>query len=817
MYIDLQEYQEFSKPAFTREGLIVQFPRRVTGITRDGSRILLHLQAMVCRKEPVVISALMQGRTFRFTGQWAPMTASLEFLPPRTLRLRLADGEGLPPNPQPMVLSQPEPAPMAMVETEDCYRFFTESWQATVWKDPYRLELADANGKLLYRQYNDDRHNVTNDRRRGHQEGEGDDPAQDPALSFPGFETYPFGCVTDPDTGAHCFTESVCVEPGETFYGFGERFSPLNKNGQELLNWVINPVGVSNNKAYKCVPFFFSSRGYGVYYNTPRKIRFSMCNYYYKAYECQVGSDGLDLFLFVGDQKQVLSAYADLTGHSALPPKWAFGVWMSRNCYMNQEEVETVAAQLRERQLPCDVMHIDWAYCKTYDYDFAFDKRRFPDVAAMSEKLLQMGIRLSVWQIPYIKKTADTYRYAAEHGYLAREADGSPADTQDGEAVIDFSNPQAVAWYQDLLRGLLEQGIRVIKTDFGENAQDCYRYAGCDGRDMHNLYPLLYNRAAYEVCQQVHPGDSLVWGRSAYAGCQRYPVYWGGDSDSDYNGMYHSLRGGLSLGLSGFPFWSHDVGGYFCTPEPNVYIRWMQFGMLSPLVRFHGTSAREPWAFGEKAVELYRQYAALRYSLIEYLYSEARRCAEDGTPMLRALVLDFPEDPMVKNIDDSYLLGRNLLVAPVFSDEPERAVYLPAGTDWMYLHTGRWHRGGQCVRVKAPIDVMPIFYRGGTATPRITPGQCVSQTPPQELTWEVCPFEGRAGYTYRAEHDPVRLDFALDDSREARVTVTGHEPYGLCLRIHAPNMQKLLINGSPALFAWEGDTAVYRKGASKEC
>ena len=274
MYIDLQEYQEFSKPAFTREGLIVQFPRRVTGITRDGSRILLHLQAMVCRKEPVVISALMQGRTFRFTGQWAPMTASLEFLPPRTLRLRLADGEGLPPNPQPMVLSQPEPAPMAMVETEDCYRFFTESWQATVWKDPYRLELADANGKLLYRQYNDDRHNVTNDRRRGHQEGEGDDPAQDPALSFPGFETYPFGCVTDPDTGARCFTESVCVEPGETFYGFGERFSPLNKNGQELLNWVINPVGVSNNKAYKCVPFFFSSRGYGVYYNTPRKIRF---------------------------------------------------------------------------------------------------------------------------------------------------------------------------------------------------------------------------------------------------------------------------------------------------------------------------------------------------------------------------------------------------------------------------------------------------------------------------------------------------------------------------------------------------------------
>ena len=773
MYIDLQEYEAFRASPFLDEGVLVRFPRRVLSVSRTGSRVRAVLETIVFRKQPLVISALMYGRDFHDTGQREEMCLTLDFYRDETVRLQLADGRETPDRETLMVAQMP-PAAEALVVTETpaAYEITAGDLTAVITKEPYSLTLKRGD-VCLYQQYLNDLHNVTNDRRRGHTEGEGGDET-DISLQYPGFECFPFGTVENPASGERCFTESVRVSPGEAFYGFGERFSPLDKNGQELLNWVINPVGVSNSKAYKCVPFFYSSAGYGVYYNTARKIRFSMCSYYYKAYEVQVSDNHLDLFLFAGNMKTVLGRYSRLTGLSTVPPRWAFGVWMSRNCYMTQDEVESVADRLNAEKLPCDVMHIDWAYCKTWDYDFAFDTRRFPDVGGMAAKLLEKGIRLSVWQLPYIKKTASTYANAEEHGYLAREADGRTADTQAGEAVIDFSNPEAVRWYQGLLRGLLEQGIRVIKTDFGENAQDVYRYHALDGKDMHNLYPLLYNKAAYEVCQEVYPGDSLVWGRSAYAGSQRYPVCWGGDSDSDYSGMYHSLRGGLSLGLSGFPFWSHDVGGYFCTPDRRVYIRWMQFGMLSPLVRFHGTSDREPWAYGPEAEDIYRRYAGIRYSLAEYLYSQAGTCVVEGLPMLRALVLEYPDDPGAARIDDQYLLGSQILVAPVFSDEPVRKVYLPEGNVWYDFFTGQCHEGGRYISREVPLDIMPIYYRGGTATPRIKPGLHINMTPPDTIIWDITPDHGRAAGEVTMEGRTLRLEYR-EEKGVGHIQVTEEE------------------------------------------
>lgn len=804
MYINLTEYTTFSQPEFTADGVALAIPRRITGLTCSGGSCTVALEALCCKKVPIVISALMQGRTFSFTGARAPMCLRLDFVDDATLRIRLAQGNAIPHKPQPMLTAEPATAGQVLLEeTEGAYGLTTPRMEVRLYKDPYRLEVWDRAGALLYRQYNDDVHNVTNDRRRGRKEAGDEGERGDEALSFPGFEVFPFGMVRDPVTGKHAFTESVEVRPGERFYGFGERFSPLDKNGQELLNWVINPVGVSNNKAYKCVPFFMSSRGYGVYYNTPRKIRFSMCNYFYKAYSCEIQDDLLDCFLFVGKKREILSAYTALTGRSALPPKWAFGVWMSRNCYQTQQEVESVAEKLRREKLPCDVMHIDWAYCKTYDYDFAFDSSRFPSVPAMADRLLKQGIRLSVWQLPYIKESAETYPQAAEKGYLATEPDGRTADAQAREAVIDFSHPGAVEWYQEKLKGLLRQGIRVIKTDFGENAQDCYRYYGMDGRDMHNLYPLLYQKAAYEACQAVHPGDSLVWGRSAYAGSQRYPVCWGGDSDSDYNGMYHSLRGGLSLGLSGFPFWSHDVGGYFCTPEPNVYIRWLQFGMLSPLVRFHGTSPREPWAFGEEAVRQYRRYASLRYALMEYLYSEAMDCAERSLPMLRALTLEFEDDPAAQAVDDQYLLGGGLLVAPVFSDEPARAVYLPAGVDWTDLFTGAAYEGGRYYQIPTPIEITPVFLRGGWAIPFRSPTQYVDETPLQSLLWEVCLQNGRAEGRLRLADGQLALSCRVADGACTLVR-TGGEGLPMTLHIRGGDIRRVTYGGRTIPFSSDG-------------
>ena len=794
MYIDLQEYESFRASPFLEEGIEVCFPHRATAWTVTGSRAVIQLEAIVCRKQPVVISALMYGRDFHYTGKTVPMYLAIDFYQNGTLRLQLSEKSEIPDRKQLMIEAMPVLTDVLADEDELAIIFRTDSLTVRVQKTPYGLTIFDRDGKRLYQQYTDDAHNVTNDRRRGHREGDDTADDADVSLQYPGFETFPFGKVTNSRIGEHAFTESVLISPGESFYGFGERFSPLDKNGQELLNWVVNPVGVSNSKAYKCIPFFYSSRGYGVYYNTPRKIRFSMGNYYYKAYEVQVSADELDLFFFAGSQKTVLRQYSALTGHCAMPPKWAFGVWMSRNCYMSQNEVESVARELREKKLPCDVMHIDWAYCKTFDYDFAFDRTRFPDVEGMCERLLNMDIRLSVWQLPYIKTTSDVYPYAKEHGFLAMEKDGSVADSEAGEAVIDFSNPEAVRWYQDLLKGLLRQGIRVIKSDFGENAQDSYCYSRIDGADMHNLYPLMYNRAAYEAAQEIHPGDSLIWGRSAYAGCQRYPVYWGGDSDSDYNGMYHSLRGGLSLGLSGFPFWSHDVGGYFGTPEKAVYIRWLQFGMFSPLVRFHGTSAREPWAFGKDAEDIYRQYAGYRYSLMEYLASEARTCIEEGLPMLRALVLEYPDDPAVRKIDDEYLLGSAILAAPVFSDEPHRTVYLPQGNCWYDFHTGKRYEGGQYLTADTPIEIMPIYYRGGTAVPKTAPLQHVDLNDPQEVVWEIYPERGRAEYTLKLLRSEISLSYEeVDDSGVIVVSelcgVTMH------YKINSSKISRLIVNG----------------------
>lgn len=781
-------------------------PREIERVSRTRDGVLLHIKALQLKKEEISISMLQKGVSYAFTGEWGRMALRVQLLSDTDLRVRMAEGEEIPDLRQPMLLAEPEGfQEFTYAEDAEAIRLMTGHITVELYRNPFRVRVLDEAGRTLYEQYNDDRHNVTNDRRRGHREDGSCADTLDPALSFPGFMRYPSGLVKNERTGATLYAETVRMQHGERFYGFGESFSRLNKTGQNILNEVTNPVGVSNMRSYKCAPFFLSSRGYAAYYNTPRRISFMMGADFFKAYSAETEAPLLDLFLFFHkSHAQNLRAYGDLTGHSALPPKWAFGVWMSRNCYMSGQEVEEVAAELRARSLPCDVMHIDWAYCKTTDYDFAFDTARFPDVPQMAQRLLNKGIRLSVWQLPYIRHTSPVFPEAAAHHALALEQDGAIADSVQKQAVIDFSSPEAVDWYKGKLRALLQQGIRVIKTDFGECASKHNVYQTVDGADMHNLYPLFYNKAAYEVCEEVYPGDSLIWGRSAYAGCQRYPVYWGGDSDSDFSGMYHSLRGGLSLGLSGFPFWSHDVGGYFGTPEPEVYIRWLQFGMLSPLVRFHGTSAREPWAFGEEAVLQYQKYAALRYSLMEYLYSEAKQCTKDCTPMLRALALDFPEDPVAGEIDDEYLLGRNILVAPVFNTDASRAVYLPAGTVWLEYHTLNWYDGGQTIYVDTPIDITPVFLRGGSATPFVAPMRHVNERPVERIRWEICPVHDSAQYALNTDGLDIRVRYDFDSVTGTGWITAEGAPIEMRMdyRIHCPSVKRLYCNEREIPFAY---------------
>lgn len=713
--------------------------RSVKGYRTEGSSLFLECAAARCEKSAVASSFNQTNRYFINRGKMEPASLRVDFIEGEILRIRLERGDCVRNIDRLMLLNTPKPAKDFTVSDEggailaSCARLTLR-----IEKDPFQLTITK-DGKLLYRQYNDDAHSTTADRRRGLSEANDDLTALEVRQSYPAFEVYPFGYVQDNKTGELCYTEAVCAGYNEAFFGFGESFSKANKNGERKLVWAINPLGASTVKSYKSIPFFMSDTGYGLYLNSARKSIFDMGSYFFKAHTIASFDEQLDLFFIAGsDYESILKGYCDLTGHCLhVPPKWSFGVWMGRNCYKSRDEINDICAELRQRELPCDVIHLDWNYTRleTHGFDFIFDESRFPDPKSMISEMREKGYRLSLWQLPYLNKGTPVYDYCKEQGYFSSPPVGADPSA-DTVGILDFSNPETVAWYQQQLRSLLKMGVAVIKTDFGENADENYLYKTISGVDMHNLYPLLYNKAAYQVCEEVHGEEALIWGRSAFSGAQRFPLYWGGDSDSDFHGLFDTLRGGLSLGLSGFPFWSHDVGGYFGQPDDEVYIRWVQLGMLSSHVRFHGTTAREPWHYGDVAVDVYRRYASIRYSLIEYLYAEAHHAVEACSPMMRHLVMDFGDDPTVLNIDDQYMLGRNILVAGVFDNNPVRRLYLPEGR-WLDWHTNEILEGSRWIDYPVPLEIMPIFLRFGTVTPLVEPKNYVDEKPDEFIRWKI--------------------------------------------------------------------------------
>lgn len=557
----------------------------------------------------------------------------------------------------------------------------------------------------IFAQYTRDEHSIdglVSEQTPSHQE------------SFDSFESFPFALGFDPETGKEFWTDAVEISYDEHFYGFGEKFGPFDKLGQEVLLWHCDALSVSSAKSYKNVPFFISSAGYGLYVNSSAKCRFLMGSYHYKAYQMICHEGEVDYFFIYGPSvKEILPRYTDITGKAAMLPEWSFGTWISKNTYHTQEELLSVAKEVRRREIPCDVIHLDVGWFEEeWMCDYEFSKERFPDPKGMTEELRRLGFRLSIWQLPYFKQQNKLYPELKERGLLATRPDGR-VSTPEADGVLDLSNPEAVEWYKSKLKQLFDKGVSVIKVDFGESSEEEARYYRYDGSEMHNLYPFLYNRIAYEITEK-ETGEGIIWARSAWAGSQRYPLHWGGDSATDFHGMYHSLRGGLSFGLSGFSFWSHDVGGYFGTPDADVYIRWAQMGLFSSHMRMHGTSSREPWKFGEEIEAIFVEYARLRYRLLPYIWREARRAAENSLPMLRALLIEFSEDPSTWNIDDQYLFGESILVAPVFSRRPVRNVYLPAGARWYDFWTDELYEGGQWVQKEVPLDTLPLYIRAGS-------------------------------------------------------------------------------------------------------
>lgn len=506
---------------------------------------------------------------------------------------------------------------------------------------------------------------------------------------------------------------------GEQIYGLGERFTAFVKNGQSLDVWNEDP-GTNTDQAYKNIPFYISNRGYGVFVNHAGRVSYEVGSETVNKVQFSVAGEELEYLVIYGPTpKEILTKYTALTGRAPLLPEWSFGLWLSTSFVTNYDEatVSSFIQGMKERDIPLSVFHFDCFWMREYQWcDFEWDPRVFPDPKGMLSRLKSEGLKISLWINPYIGQASPLFDEAKKHGYLLKRADGSVWQWdlwQAGNAIVDFSNPAAREWFKSKLRPLLEMGVDCFKTDFGERIPtDVIYHDGSNPEQMHNLYTLLYNQTVWEVLQEYKDKEAIVFARSATVGSQAMPVHWGGDNSSKFESMAESLRGGLSLGLSGFGYWSHDIGGFEGNPDPAVFKRWVAFGLLSSHSRLHGNeSVRVPWAFDEEAVDVTRKFTKLKAELMPYLLSVAKEVSETGVPMMRPMLLEFPEDRTCHNLDQQYMFGPNLLVAPVFNAEGNVEFYLPEGK-WTNYFTKKVVEGGRWLQEQHGFDSLPLYIRG---------------------------------------------------------------------------------------------------------
>ncbi|WP_423920190.1 alpha-xylosidase [Frigoribacterium sp. 2-23] len=526
----------------------------------------------------------------------------------------------------------------------------------------------------------------------------------------------------------HYVSQQLALGVGELVYGLGERFGPLVKNGQTVDVWNADG-GTSSEQAYKNVPFYLTNRGYGVLVDHPGHVSYEIGSEAVERVQFSVAGESLTYYVIAGPTPaDVLDRYTRLTGRPAHVPAWSYGLWLSTSFTTDYDEA-TVASfvdEMARRDMPVSVFHFDCFWMREFTWcDFEWDPRVFPDPEGMLARLHERDLRICVWINPYIGQRSKLFREAADAGYLVRNPDGTIWQWdlwQAGMGLVDFTNPDATRWYQDKLRGLQRQGVDAFKTDFGERIPlDVVWHDGSDPERMHNYYTQLYNEAVFEVLEEERGvGDAVVFARSATTGGQALPVHWGGDSTSTFESMAETLRGGLSLAMSGFSFWSHDIGGFEGTPDADVYKRWTAFGLLSSHSRFHGSSSyRVPWAFDEEAVEVTRTFTKLKLSLMPYLYQAGLTASATGLPVMRPMALAFPGDRTAAYVDTQYLLGDDLLVAPVFSADGRVDVYLPAGrwTDWFSGETVDAGASGLWRTETHGMLTLPLYVREGAVIP----------------------------------------------------------------------------------------------------
>lgn len=773
-------------PLFHRLGYVYDYVRRARSAQVEGSGASLELE--LCSGE-------RQFLTIRPYG-------------PGVLRLQFGSAQAAFDEASPMLVPQPpDQAPAGSVqplaETKGGFAFTFESYRLEIDRRPFCLRVISPGGEVIF---------------------------ESETETLVGMFTAPALGIRRKGGQAWAFLSWRSRNP-DRYFGLGERFTRFEKTSSRATIWEADTCGSNtSDMAYKAVPVLYSTAGWGLMLHSSYRTYWEVGSFSYATASAMVEDDKLDLFLLLAPQlKSLVEMYAGLTGKPPLPPRWALGLWMSRAAFRDRPQMLETARRLRQESIPCDTLNIDPTWMEHGYYNdigvevcnFNWNGKDWGDADDLFAEFARLGYGICLWINPYFSEDSPAYAEALQKGYLVRTQQGGVARLEFDLAagIIDLTNPQAKRWWQDKLAALMRHGALAFKVDFGDRIpENALFYNGRSGKEMHNLYVHLYAEAVYQVTAQAQK-RGFIWRRPGYIGSQRFPGSWAGDTQVTWEGMRGALRGGLSAAFTSEAWWGHDIGGFVgAQPSPELYTRWVQFGLLSPLSRFHGTTPREPWHYGPTAVEVTRHYTQLRYRLVPYLLAAAQEATARGLPVLRPMVLEFPAEPLIDQVDDQYLMGGDLLVAPVF--EPgvaSRSVYFPA-VEW-YPYGGGQPVSPAIRRAPAPLERVPLYVRSGALLPRYTTApQNLKTQLPRDWTLEIYPGESQRHLTIPEDDFTLQLDYtaapAPNAASQGRLAISP-APLSFTVQMINRQLQTLTINGAPATWQAEATGDSFRVDGTK--
>jgi alpha-glucosidase len=615
-------------------------------------------------------------------------------------------------------------------EQSQAYEIFTGKLRIRVNKNPLQLQLFDKYQKVLFSDYKD------------------------------------LGHVSDSSRKA----AFKALRYDEQFFGLGEKSGPINRRGRAYKMWNSDKpcYSVNEDPLYKSIPFFISSYKYGVFFDNTYKTEFKFgteSNDYF-SFEAP-GGEMIYYFIYGNDYKEILEQYTALTGKPILPPKWALGFAQCRGMYTYEDQARSIAAEFRKRKIPCDIIYQDIGWVSGLQ-SFDWNKERYTNPKSMLQHLDSLGFKMIVSQDPVISQAtqkqwreADSLHYFTTDIRTGKSYD-MPWPWGGNCGVVDFTKPGVADWWGNYQQKPINDGVRGFWTDMGEPAwsnEDAVdrlnmkHYLGMH-EEIHNVYGLTWDKVVKEQFEKHNPERrTFQMTRSAYAGMQRYTFGWSGDSGngSDVTAGWNQLASQIPLSLSAgmglIPFWATDISGY-CgdikdyASEAELYVRWMQFGVFNPLSRAHheGNNAVEPWLFGNKAETICRNVIQLKYKLFPYIYTYAREAHDKGLPLMRALILEYPDDEKALNENGEFLFGKELLVAPVVKKgAATKQVYLPEG-QWIDFNNGRTeYEGEQTITYNAPLSTIPLFVKKGSVIPMMPVMQYLHEKNVYPLRFEIFP------------------------------------------------------------------------------